>query len=64
MAGAGAARSSGPVGIKALAEATQVASTASGYATEYIFRKLCKVSMAEARPLPYIFVTALWTCGE
>ena len=43
MAGAGAARSSGPVGIKALAEATQVASTASGYATEYILRKFCKV---------------------
>ena len=38
MAGAGEARSTGPVAMKALAEATQVARTARGYAIEYIVR--------------------------
>ena len=37
MAGAGEARSTGPVAMKAFADATQVASTARGYAIEYIF---------------------------
>ena len=38
MAGAGEARRTGPVAMKALAEATHVARTARGYAMEYIVR--------------------------
>jgi len=40
MAGAGEARSTGPVAMKALAEATHVARTARGYAMEYIAARL------------------------